>query len=145
MPLWRDPGDPGDKGMNSARLDFVRRLRTWGPKARNWTSNFNKIVEYAPKQPQAPQRDPRAPQREPKGCQKDAQGSQEGDKGAPKEAKGTKYIFTNSRSTAQAARLVLNLIIRLMGPGPRHTARALGPGSQGPGPQKPSKSTKNAQ
>ena len=71
-PLCLDPGDTRDTRdtrdwrMNSGRLDLVRWLRQDGPKARNWRSNFDKIVEYGPKGPK---------------------GTPKGPKGSPKRAK----------------------------------------------------------
>ena len=74
---------------------------------------FDKNIEYVPWQPKEPPRSPQGPQVHHKGTQMDLTGSPMDPKVASrepkaaqrhqKEAKGTFYIFTNSRSTAQAA------------------------------------------
>ena len=87
---------------------------------------LNKNLEYAPRpkgtpkaakwnpNPKGSQMEPKGHQMDPKGSQMDPKGSQLQPKVAPREAKGTPktpkgsqrdkmYIFTNSRSTGQAA------------------------------------------
>ena len=66
----------------------------WSPKATNWTPRGAKWT------PKGTKWSPKSRQGKPKALQRHQ-----------KEAKGTSYIFTNSRSTAKAAVMLLNVYI----------------------------------
>ena len=132
MPLPGKTGERRDPGENSGRLDSVRWLRRCGPFARKVTSNFRQNPEDAPRHPQEgqggpkdSQRDPKAPHRQPKGLQSRPKWEP---KARPKRPKASQrdyiyiyiyiYICTNSRSTAQAAVMLVErmwLLVALSG------------------------------